>query len=111
MSDPSVGSLDPQLISVCQYDNCLRNRSAEVLKALQSLEAPPEVTIEAGGCQGQCHLGANVQITREERSGELLRSVWYCGVKPEDSAILLEQHCRQAKLVTRLLNPRMHPSA
>lgn len=110
LSDSSVPLTSYSLL-VCQYDNCLRNRSAQVLQTLQSIDLPDGVMVEAGGCQGQCHLGANVQVLRDGPSSqELPRSVWYCGVKPEDAETLVVSHCQDHQWVPRLLNPRLHPS-
>ena len=93
-----------QEIWVCQYDNCLRNRSAAVLGAFKAIDLPEGVVVSAGGCQGQCHLGSNVQILNE-----IGKSTWYCGVKPEDVPEIVESHMRSQTLVPRLLNPRLHP--
>ena len=93
-----------QEIWVCQHDNCLRNRSAAVLGAFQTIALPDGITVGAGGCQGQCHLGANVQIL-----GETAKSTWYCSVKPDDVPEIVESHVRSHTLVPRLLNPRLHP--
>ena len=93
-----------QEIWVCQYDNCLRNRSAAVLAAFQSIALPDGSTVSGGGCQGQCHLGANVQILSESE-----KSTWYCSVKPEDVPEIVESHVLLQNRVLRLLNPRLHP--
>lgn len=86
-------------IWVCQYDNCLRKRSEAVLSALNAIELPAGTTVSAGGCQGQCHMGANVQVFR---SGD--RPSWYCEVKPEDA----EEIIQATTPIQRLLNPRLH---
>ena len=98
-----------QEIWVCQYDNCLRNRSAAVLAAFQAIALPDGVTVAAGGCQGQCHLGSNVQILSETAVDQLPKSTWYCSVKPDDVPEIVESHVRSQTLVPRLLNPRLHP--
>lgn len=84
---------------VCQYDNCLRRRSRVVLDALLAIDLPADTVVSAGGCQGQCHIGPNVQVLR---SGD--RPVWYCEVKPEDAAEVIHA----VEPIKRLLNPRLH---
>jgi (2Fe-2S) ferredoxin len=86
-------------IWVCQYDNCLRRRSKEVLDALSQVDLPEGTTVAAGGCQGQCHMGSNVQVFRRGQ-----RPLWYCEVKPEDASELVHA----SEPVERLLNPRLH---
>ena len=90
-------------IWVCQYDNCLRRRSQAVLDAFLAVDVTDETTdeiiVSAGGCQGQCHMGPNVQVLR---SGD--RAIWYCEVKPEDAAEVI--HATEP--IKRLLNPRLH---
>jgi (2Fe-2S) ferredoxin len=102
-----------QEISICQYDNCLRNRSAAVLAAFQAIDLPMGMTVAAGGCQGQCHMGSNVQVLTDDPDRPTLQSTWYCMVKPEDVPEIIQAHEHsQAGLpqrVSRLLNPRLHP--
>jgi (2Fe-2S) ferredoxin len=106
-----------QEISICQYDNCLRHRSAAVLAAFQSIELPVGLTVTAGGCQGQCHIGPNVQILSDDPDRPTLQSTWYCQVKPEDVPEIIQVHGqlqdrssrKSLQRVTRLLNPRLHP--
>ena len=84
---------------VCQYDNCLRRRSRAVLDALLAIDLPVDTVVSAGGCQGQCHIGPNVQVLRSDD-----RPVWYCEVKPEDAAEVIHA----VEPIKRLLNPRLH---
>jgi (2Fe-2S) ferredoxin len=95
MSDTSAETS----IWVCQYDNCLRKRSQAVLNALNAVKLPAGTTVLAGNCQGQCHIGPNVQMFR---SGE--RPSWYCEVKPEDAEAIVNA----TEPIQRLLNPRLH---
>ncbi len=86
-------------IWVCQYDNCLRRRSQAVLSAFEQIELPATTTVLAGNCQGQCHMGPNVMVSKVDR-----RTLWYCEVKPEDA----ENIVQTSEPIQRLLNPRMH---
>lgn len=87
-------------VLVCQYVNCQRSRSAEVLAAFQAC-AISDVSIEACGCQGQCNMGPTVRVLPDD--------TWYCRVKPDDVSDIVEQHLVQDKPVERLLHPRLHP--
>jgi len=91
--------IDRQVL-VCQYTDCLAHGSDGVLEAF--LGAPlAHVSVVGCGCQGQCNMGVTVRILPDE--------VWYCRVKPEDVAAIVEQHLQQGKPVQRLLHPRFHP--
>jgi (2Fe-2S) ferredoxin len=71
-----------------------------VLAALRAL-APPGVLISSSGCLGQCASGPTVQVMPDQ--------VWYCRVRPEDAADIVEQHILGDRPVSRLLHPRFHP--
>lgn len=88
-------------VLVCQYVNCVANRSAEVLAAFQAAELPTGVTIVAAECQGQCNMGPTVHVLPDD--------TWYCRVKPDDVPDIVEQDLRWGKRVDRLLHPRLHP--
>ncbi len=45
-------------------------------------------------------MGATVRMLPDE--------VWYCRVKPEQVATIVEQHLNQGEPVTALLHPRFH---
>jgi (2Fe-2S) ferredoxin len=89
-----------QEVLVCQYTNCLNNGSAEVLAAFVA-NPVAGVTVSGCGCQGQCNLGPTVRI--------LPSNDWYCRLKPDDVAAIVEQHLKGGKPVTALLHPRLHP--
>ena len=88
----------PQVL-VCQYTNCLRNRSATVLTAFSEHPALG-VEVVGSGCQGQCNMGTTVRVLADD--------TWYCRVQPEDVPEIVEQHLKQGKPVDRLLHPRFH---
>lgn len=85
---------------VCQYRNCVANGAIEVLAAFRSQELPEAVQVLEGGCQGQCHIGANVQVMPD--------NVWYCQVTPEQVPTIVQEHLWGDRVVTALLNPRIH---
>ena len=88
-----------QQVLICQYVNCLRNRSASVLAAF--LASPvPGVEVVGSVCQGQCNMGTTVRV--------LPKDIWYCRVQPEDVPEIVEQHLKRGKEVDRLLHPRFH---
>lgn len=88
-------------IWVCQYANCTKNGSAEVLAAFQAAEPIPGVTIETTGCLGQCSIGPTVRITPDE--------IWYSRVKASDVPKIVNEHLRGGNPVRSLLHPRFHP--
>ncbi len=87
-------------VLVCQYVNCRANGSEQVLEAFL---ANPVAGVKVTGseCQGQCNMGPTVRVLPDE--------TWYCRVKVEDVAEIVEQHLKRGKHVDRLLHPRLHP--
>jgi (2Fe-2S) ferredoxin len=53
------------------------------------------------GCLGQCGSGPMVRVLPDD--------IWYCRVRPDDVAEIVEQHLHQNQPVQRLLHPRFHP--
>lgn len=86
---------------VCQYANCTRNGSTEVLAAFQALEPIPGVSVQTTGCLGQCSVGPMVRVTPDE--------IWYCRVQAGDVPRIVEQHLQGNAPVRSLLHPRFHP--
>ncbi len=86
-------------VRVCQNQSCLRQGSAEVLKAFQEAEVS-DVTVEASGCLGQCSVGPTVRVTPDE--------IWYYRVQPSDVSVIVEQHLKGGQAVEEKLNPRIH---
>ena len=86
-------------VSICQYQSCQRNGSAEVLAAFKKLILP-EFTVNGCDCLGQCSSGPTVKINPD--------NIWYCRVKPTDVPEIVEQHLTEGKPVDRLLHPRIH---
>jgi (2Fe-2S) ferredoxin len=86
---------------VCQYTNCTRNGSAEVLEAFRAADPIAGVTIQTTSCLGQCSVGPTVRVTPDE--------IWYCRVKPGDVPSIVEQHLEGNEPVRSLLHPRFHP--
>lgn len=88
------------LVSVCQHRSCARNGSEQVLSAFQQ-QALDHVMVSGCECQGQCGSGPTVRVMPE--------NTWYCHVKPEDVAVIVEEHLKPGQQpVQRLLNPRIH---
>jgi NADP-reducing hydrogenase subunit HndC len=84
---------------VCAGTGCVSNRSFEVAQALDAEVARRqlggEVQIIRTGCQGFCAEGP-ILIAQPE-------GVFYCGVKPEDVAHLVEEHFVKGRTVPRLM--------
>ncbi|XCM34778.1 (2Fe-2S) ferredoxin domain-containing protein [Planktothricoides raciborskii GIHE-MW2] len=97
---PSIAQTTYKCVSICQYQSCQRNGSAEVLAMFQQLRLP-EFTVSGCGCLGQCSSGPTVKVNPDD--------VWYCRVKPTDVPEIIEQHLQEGKPVDRLLHPRIHP--
>ena len=97
---PSMLQTTYKCVSICQYQSCQRNGSAEVLAMFQQLRLP-EFTVSGCGCLGQCSSGPTVKVNPDD--------VWYCRVKPTDVPEIIEQHLQDGKPVDRLLHPRIHP--
>ena len=75
-------------VLVCQHQSCLARGSAEVLAHF--LATPiAGVTVVGSECQGQCNMAATVRVLPDE--------VWYCRVKPDHVATIIEQHLRQGE--------------
>ena len=87
-------------VSVCQYQSCLAQGSAEVLAAFLE-KADSEASVVPSHCQGQCNLGVTVRILPDE--------VWYCRVKLSDVDAIV-QSLQDGRTVDRLLHPRFHPT-
>ncbi|MEM8804982.1 MAG: (2Fe-2S) ferredoxin domain-containing protein [Cyanobacteria bacterium P01_G01_bin.38] len=92
----------PSFIQVCQYRTCSRSQSAKVLEAFR-IYASAECMVASSGCLGQCGSGPTVRVMPD--------NVWYCRVRPEDVAEIVEQHIQGQQPVKRLLHPRFHPSS
>ena len=58
------------------------------------------VSVVGSECQRQCNMGAIVRVLPDE--------AWYCRVKPEHVAAIIEQHLKQGNPVPALLHPRFH---
>lgn len=90
------------LVTVCQHRSCARNGSEQVLAAFQQ-HSSERVMVSGCECQGQCGSGPTVRVMPAD--------VWYCRVKPEDVATIVEQHLTaDGQPVGKLLNPRFHQS-
>jgi (2Fe-2S) ferredoxin len=97
---PSMVQSTYKCVSICQYQSCQRNGSAEVLAMFQQLRLP-EFSVSGCGCLGQCSSGPTVKVNPD--------NVWYCRVKPTDVPEIIAQHLKEGKPVDRLLHPRIHP--
>ncbi|MEM1252121.1 MAG: (2Fe-2S) ferredoxin domain-containing protein [Cyanobacteria bacterium P01_H01_bin.21] len=89
-----------RFIQVCQYRSCRRFQSADVLAAFKQ-HASSELRVISSSCLGQCGSGPTVRVVPD--------NVWYCRVRPADTAEIVEQHIMQGKPVKRLLHRRFHP--
>lgn len=104
MSEPASASLGmPQrhLVMVCQNRSCLRSGSDQVLREFQRHSCSQRL-VSASGCMGQCGSGPMVRVFPE--------GSWYCRVRPQDVAEIVQQHLDRGQPIRRLLHPRFHPS-
>lgn len=88
-----------QRVLVCQNRTCLKQGSAAVLAAFQTL-ATPDIAIVSSGCLGECGNGPMVQVLPER--------VWYHRVQPEEVAALVKRHLREGYPVRAMLYPKFH---
>lgn len=90
----------PKTVLVCQNTTCHQQGSEHILTEFLS-SAPPGITVEPSDCLGQCGNGPMVFILPEE--------IWYSCVYPYDVVVIVEQHLRRGRVVTRKLYPMFHP--
>jgi (2Fe-2S) ferredoxin len=90
----------PKQVLVCQHTSCLRHGAAEVLKAFEQADLPPNVTVEKVECLGQCSTSPTVKISPDE--------IWYYRVSMDDVATIVKEHLHQGQVVKAKLNPRIH---
>ncbi|MBP0006944.1 MULTISPECIES: (2Fe-2S) ferredoxin domain-containing protein [unclassified Roseofilum] len=98
-SENSPEELNCRYVWLCQHESCTRQGSAQVLAAFEAY-ASETLKVEVVGCQGQCNLAPTVRVLPDE--------TWYCRVKPEDVAEIVESHLLGGETVQRLLHPRIH---
>ncbi|MEA5514509.1 (2Fe-2S) ferredoxin domain-containing protein [Nodularia sp. UHCC 0506] len=94
--DPSSAA---RCVRVCQNRTCKKQGAAEVLAAFTALPVP-DVTVMASGCLGQCGNGPMVLVLPD--------MVWYCGVRPNEVSLVVEQHLLGGQSVKRMLYYRFH---
>ncbi|MDB9374946.1 (2Fe-2S) ferredoxin domain-containing protein [Nodularia sphaerocarpa] len=107
MSNISQSSNSPQTdaksaarcVRVCQNRTCKKQGAAQVLAAFTSFPVP-DVTVTASGCLGQCGNGPMVLVLPD--------MVWYCGVRPNEVPLVVEQHLLGGESVKRMLYYRFH---
>ena len=107
MSNISQSSHSPQTdansaarcVRVCQNRTCRKQGAAQVLAAFTALPVP-DVTVTASGCLGQCGNGPMVLVLPD--------MVWYCGVRPHEVPLVVEQHLLGGQSVKRMLYHRFH---
>ncbi|MBD2776369.1 (2Fe-2S) ferredoxin domain-containing protein [Iningainema tapete] len=105
ISQPSDTSVTPlpdssTCVRVCQNRTCKKQGAAKVLAAFAAMPIPG-VTVSGSGCLGQCGNGPMVVVLPER--------VWYCGVKPKEVPLVVEQHLLCGQIVTHMLYHRFHP--
>ncbi|MEA5582695.1 (2Fe-2S) ferredoxin domain-containing protein [Nodularia harveyana UHCC-0300] len=94
--DPKSGS---KCVRVCQNRTCKKQGATEVLTAFVALEIS-DVTVMASGCLGQCGNGPMVLVLPD--------MVWYCGVRPDEVPLVVEQHLLGGECVKKMLYSRFH---
>ena len=107
MSNISQSSNSPQTdansaarcVQVCQHRTCRKQGAAQVLAAFTALPVP-DVTVKASGCLGQCGNGPMVLVLPD--------MVWYCGLRPNEVPLVVEQHLLGGQSVKRMLYHRFH---
>lgn len=86
-------------VLVCKGTGCTASGSEPIIDAFQKeIEKKglsKEVKVVQTGCLGLCELGPNVLIYPE--------GSYYCRVKPEDVAEIVEEHLIKGRIVERLL--------
>ena len=85
-------------VSICGGTGCRANRSVELTDAFRSAlgeHAHLRVELKNTGCHGFCEKGPLVVILPDE--------IFYCRVKPEDAAEIVEKTLLEEEVVTRLL--------
>jgi len=86
-------------VLVCKGTGCTASGSEPIIEAFQKeIEKKglsKEVKVVQTGCLGLCELGPNVLIYPE--------GSYYCRVKPEDVAEIVEEHLIKGRIVERLL--------
>ncbi len=91
-------SSSAKCISICGGTGCRANRSLELTEAFRSALAEHSelrVEVKNTGCHGFCEKGPLVVILPDE--------IFYCQVKPEDAAEIVEKTLAEGEVVTRLL--------
>ncbi|BAZ42288.1 hypothetical protein NIES4101_82560 [Calothrix sp. NIES-4101] len=87
-------------VLVCQNRTCRKQGAKSILEAFIALPVPG-VTVTASSCLGQCGNGPMVLVLPD--------MVWYCGVRSNEVALIVEQHLIGDKKVTQMLDKRFHP--
>ncbi|MEM7579960.1 MAG: ferredoxin [Mastigocoleus sp.] len=91
--------LSPKCVQVCQNRTCRKQGASSVLKAFLALPVPG-ITVKSSGCLGQCGNGPMVLVLPNE--------IWYCGIRPHEVPLVIEQHLLNGKVVPQLLYPKFH---
>lgn len=86
-------------ILICASTGCLSNKSKDVIdgfnKAIQENGLTGKVEVSQTGCHGLCALGPVVLVYPE--------GIFYCKVKPEDTAKIISQHIKGGQVVKELV--------
>lgn len=102
LNNTSNGTSKPthRTVLVCRNKTCSQQGSAKVLAALES-RVPANVEVKRSGCLGQCGSGPMVLVEPDE--------VWYSQVQPRDVPVIVSQHLKGDRPVTRKLYRTFHP--
>lgn len=86
-------------VLICKGTGCIASGSDTVMdaftKEIEKRGLSDEVRVVQTGCLGLCELGPNVLIYPE--------GCYYCGVKAQDIAEIVEEHLVKGRIVERLL--------
>jgi (2Fe-2S) ferredoxin len=91
--------LNSRYVRVCQNRTCRKQGAKSVLEAFEALPVPG-VIVTSSSCFGQCGNGPMVLVLPD--------MVWYCGVRSDEVALVVEQHLIGNEKVTQMLYYRFH---
>ena len=92
-------SVSPECVRVCLNRTC-RKQGAKLVFAAFEASSVPGITVMGSGCLGQCGNGPMVLVLPD--------MVWYCGVRPIQVPLVIEQHLLGGEKVKQMLYRRFH---
>ena len=92
--------MTPEKVLICQNRTCKKQGADKVLAAFQASPVPG-VTVVASSCLRHCGSGPMVLVEPGD--------IWYCGVRPEEVATVVERHLKHGVPVKAMLFHPPHP--